>query len=212
MCFLSRHDHFGDHDPLEPGDDLPPRWLSYPNCFWPRAGLDHLVDHQGRALAADFFVEREREMDRLFQIKRGESWGEGTTQGDEAFHVAGAAPKQMFAFFRETERICVPILAVNRYDVRMPRQNQTAWDIGPETRPEIGLVAGGVFDPLAGRSERKQLGFQPIDNAKVGVSGRRVEADQLIQRLGESREICHVLVMARRAAKLNCLSISDLGI
>jgi hypothetical protein len=108
----------------------------------------------------------------------GETRRHGESGGDEAFHVAGAAPGDGLPVIHGLERIAGPGLPFDRHHVRVARQHDTAVDVRPDGGEQIGFGAGCV----AGHLKTGAKCFEPlgakIDQSEVGLRGNGRDPDE----------------------------------
>ena len=112
MHFARKHiDAFVRHHHLHAGG------LAHDALRGRQAMLLQLVQHHGRAQAADFFVIAERQVYRLAQLGLQSQWHHVQTCGDETFHVTRAAAIQFALANVGLKRVARPLLAVYRHHI-----------------------------------------------------------------------------------------------
>src|ERR1700744_2282607 len=88
----------------------------------PHATLLEFGNHRGRADAANLLVVRKREMHGLVEPRRERFGQAGQHDTDITLHIATAASEQLAVAYDGLERVGVPLLAVDRHHIGMPRQ------------------------------------------------------------------------------------------
>ena len=117
-------------------------------------------------------------MDRPGQRRLRHALGIGEADGEEALHVAGAAPIEPPVALGHGERVARPVLAIDGHDIGMPREDETGLILRADTGPQIGLLSGLVIDPLEGEAVRGEEALDPVDDREIGIAARRVERHQ----------------------------------
>src|ERR1700679_259276 len=119
-------------------------------------------------------------MDRALQLGARDLVRERQRRADEALHVAGAAAIELVAAHFRRERIARPVLAIDRHNVGVARQDVAAVALGPERREEVGLVLLGIIAAAAARARVLQKLLREIDQREVRQPARRVEGDEAL--------------------------------
>ncbi|MNS58027.1 hypothetical protein D3C72_909320 [compost metagenome] len=148
------------------------------------AAFQQVGQHVRGTRAADFLVIGKRQVDRLLARHGQEFRHQRQRTGDEALHVAGAAPIEKPVFFNELERVRAPVLAIHRHHVGVARQDDAALlaAVLPRQRgKQVGLGALGVVrQPCV-----YALALEPIangfDQGKIGIAAGGIETDQRFQ-------------------------------
>ena len=109
-----------------------------------RVAITQDVAEVARTEAADLFVMGEGEMHRAAQLLAGKMRGHRHGGGDEALHVAGAAPEEMAVAFDHPVGVAGPVLVFDRNDIGMARQHDAAGFIGTDPGQQVGLGPGVV--------------------------------------------------------------------
>lgn len=94
-------------------------------------------DHGRRAEAAHFLIVGEHQMHRPREAHV--SPGRYSTQrcGNEPFHVTRAARVQAIVALGQGKGVAAPRLPVNRHDIRVPREDEPAFDRRSNRREEV---------------------------------------------------------------------------
>ncbi len=124
--FEAGHRRLVGLDTLVGVDDLHGRGLAHDHDPGLRQVTDDALDHRPDAEATDFLVIGKREVDRYFRSAFQEFRHEGEGNGDEALHVVGAAAEEPAVLLDDAEGIARPVLALDRYDIGVSRQNDAA--------------------------------------------------------------------------------------
>ncbi len=132
---------------------------------WQVAG--HFRDHIRGTEAANLFVIRQRDLQGPFHPTLQRPRHGGQRQRVKALHIAGATAKQLAVFFRQGERIGVPILPDHRYHIGMTRQDHAAFDLGADIGIETGLGFIGVIDTVRLHPMPGQIVLHPINQRQV---------------------------------------------
>src|SRR5690625_3026535 len=88
--------------------------------------LHDILNHAASAKTADFFIIGDSEMDRPAQRPPDKLTGEREGCCDEGFHVGRAAPVKPAIARRQNKRIAAPALPLDRDDIAVPGQDDTA--------------------------------------------------------------------------------------
>ena len=133
----------------------------------------------GSAEAADFFVIRKGEPKGFLGGGGLELRHQGEANGDEGFHVGGAAAKERVAFSGESEGIGNPGLAFYGYHIRVAGEDGATDGFGADAGEKIAFVAIGRGDAGGLDAVGGEIAFDIVDEGQVGQRAYAVEADEL---------------------------------
>ncbi len=108
-----------------------------------------------------------------------------------ALHVAGAAPEKLAVFLDHFERVRVPRLAVNGHHIRVARQDDSPFDLGPDMRIQRRLLATGAGHAHRRNPVRDQVLFQPVHQRQIRVAADRWKRNQLVQKFAGAERAGH---------------------
>ncbi len=135
------------------GDRLHQRRFTHNAQARPDRCILEQVKQPPDADTADFLIIGKSEMNGRLERRFHRPLRHRKAAGNEAFHVGAAPPVKIAAAPREFERVRRPGLALDRYDIRVPRQNNSR-NIGrPDHCPQIGFPAIFIVHQRRGNSE-----------------------------------------------------------
>ena len=141
-------------------------------------------------------------MDGLLQRDLRDRLGVREGEGDEAFHVRRATGVTACRRAESSPTGSVdPGLAVDRHDIGVAREDDTAGNIRTEAGPEIGfraILAGHAHEMCAHRAQKI---LDPFDQRQVGVAGRGVEGDEAGENVADGGKRCHGPRLAHSPAR-----------
>ena len=155
----------------------------------PDAARLQMFDQRTRAIKPDLLVIGQRDVNRRLRLGEGPRLGQDA--GDEALHVAGAAPVKPTVALGQRPGIARPVLPLDRDHVDMSRQDHAAVALGPEAGPEVRLLPGRVQLRLAARARRLQHVAAIGDAVEVAVGrnrGKRHEPFKMFAQAGHARQ------------------------
>jgi hypothetical protein len=129
--------------------------------------------------AAGFLVIGEGKMHRRVGDQLGKVGCHGDGGGDEAFHVAGAAPVKTPVALLHDKGIGAPVLIGDWHHVCVARKHNAAVDCGAEGGKEVGLFAGRVMEDLHLGATVFETCGEVDDHVEVAVDRDRREGDQV---------------------------------
>ena len=109
------------------------------------------INHPTDTQTADFLVLGKRQMDGTGKIAFGNNRHHSEDTCDKALNVGGAAAVEPAVPFRHVERIARQFLSIDGHRVRMPRQNDAAFDIASDGDEQVRFVTVVGFDDPVGR-------------------------------------------------------------
>lgn len=98
--------------------------------------------------------------------------------GDKRLHIAGTPPVQATVFFHDPEGIGIPVLSVDRHDIGVPRQHDTAPVERSRGRVKIRLAFVVVESQVRTNPETVQIVPDPVNQFQIGFAARRIERDE----------------------------------
>ena len=131
----------------------------------------HRAHHRGRSAAGEFFIVREGDVDRPFQIGFDHVRNKRQRESVESLHVRGPASVEPASAFGQRKGVARPGLSLHRNHIRVAGQDDPALDHGSDRRVEIGLAALGIEDEIA----LNAVALQPVaaEMNDVEIAGRR---------------------------------------
>ena len=167
MCFPSSYNDLIEANALMRGNNFPE--CGFPNPYGGGLGASvyNPFDHGRRALTADFFIVRKGKMHRVREVQLGEAGCESQAEGYEAFHVRGSPSIKSAANMGQYKWIGDPVLSIDRNDVGMTREDESAGAIRAESCPKIGFISFAVWDSRTPRAQRLQLRLEPVNQIEI---------------------------------------------
>ena len=123
----------------------------------------HLIDQAPDPDTSNLFIVGKRQMQRRREppVQEIRQMREG--DGDKRLHIAGTAPVQATVLFHHPEWIGIPVLSVDRHDIRVPRQHDTAPVERSRGRVKIRLALVVVESQVRLDPETVQIVPDPVD-------------------------------------------------
>src|SRR5690606_7797459 len=137
-----------------------------------------ILDHAGDPQAADFLVVGHGDVDRPTKRPCRELRRQGHRDGQEGFHVGGAAAIEAAVPLRHDEGVAAPALALNRHDIAVAGQDDTARYLRTDGGEKISLGAFLVHCAPAARAVRGEVAFRPVDQRQIRALGDGGETDE----------------------------------
>ena len=106
----------------------------------PDARCRQIGNHAPDADATDFFIVRERKVQRRIQPTFDEFRQQRQRHRNKAFHVRGAAPIKFSIALNQRKRIGIPCLALYRHHIGMAREHNASFAARTQSREQIGLA------------------------------------------------------------------------
>ena len=175
------HANFKGHRSLVRGRDLHGCRLADDCRRRRREAFSHLLDHARRTDAADFFIVGESDLHRSAQRSRSHRRRRCEDRCEEALHVASAAAVEASAPFRQRPRTGLPILAIDGYDVSVPRENHAARYGRPDHCKEICLAPIRIENARRIDSVPCQILIDPFDQVQVRFARHRFKRNKPFQ-------------------------------
>jgi hypothetical protein len=129
--------------------------------------LFEIAYQPAHAEATDLLVITQRVMQRCVEPirvqRRDKFWRLSENDSDKAFHVRGAARIQLAVPLGGDERVGIPVLAVYRDHIRVPRENEARLVRVAEGREQIGFFARRVVGQPRFGAEPLQVVANPFD-------------------------------------------------
>ena len=143
-----------------------------------------LLNEGGRTDATDFFIVGEREVQGSAQLRLGNARQQPECDGEETLHIADTAAVGAGTLHTQGERVGIPALTGDGYDVRVTGEDNAAAGgavSGGDGDQQVGAGVVLVVGAHAAVSVAGEFGFDELNKFQVGGSGDGGDRDELFE-------------------------------